>query len=200
MKRIGKWLLHILASALTIVLVIVLFPHVSRLLGYLLPDDSAAAIRASVILSQQFSQRTHLETLHITEDGSLNYEIKAAFLGTVASITADYTYEGSFGIDLSQITFSRSGSELTLTLPAPELLLDTLTPSDATVNTTLYPYLDENDYQRVLDEQKETCRARYLSGDQADTLWNATIAALEETVSTWLSNDGQLTICYVRAD
>lgn len=200
MKRIGKWLLHILASALTIVLVIVLFPHISRFLGNLLPDESAAAIRASVILSQQFSQRTHLETLHITEDGSLNYEIKAAFLGTVASITADYTYEGSFGIDLSQIIFSRSGSELTLTLPAPELLLDTLTPSDATVNTTLYPYLDENDYQRVLDEQKETCRARYLSGDESERLWDATIAALEETISTWLADNGHLTIRYVRAD
>lgn len=200
MKRIGKWLLHILASALTIVLVIVLFPHVSRLLGTLLPDESAAAIRASVILSQQFSQRTHLETLHIIEDGSLNYEVKAAFLGTVASITADYTYEGSFGIDLSQITFSRSGSELTLTLPAPELLLDTLTPSDATVDTSLYPYLDENDYQRVLDEQKETCRARYLSGDESERLWDATIAALEETVSTWLADSGRLTIHYVRAD
>lgn len=200
MKRIGKWLLHILASALTIVLVIVLFPHVSRLLGTLLPDESAAAIRASVILSQQFSQRTHLETLHVTEDGSLNYEVKAAFLGTVASITADYTYEGSFGIDLSQITFSRSGSELTLTLPAPELLLDTLTPSDATVDTSLYPYLDENDYQRVLDEQKETCRARYLSGDESERLWDATIAALEETVSTWLADSGRLTIHYVRAD
>ena len=97
-----------------------------------MPDESAAAIRASVVLSQKLEQSAKLETLHVTEEGALNYEVKAAFLGTVASINADYTYEGSFGIDLQQVTMTRDGSVLTLTLPAPELLLDSLTPADIT--------------------------------------------------------------------
>ena len=126
MKRIGKWLLGLITSALTLVLVIVLLPYAAKWVARIMPDESAAAIRASVVLSQKLEQSAKLETLHVTEEGALNYEVKAAFLGTVASINADYTYEGSFGIDLQQVTMTRDGSVLTLTLPAPELLLDAL--------------------------------------------------------------------------
>ena len=123
MKRIGKWLLGLITSALTLVLVIVLLPYAAKWVARIMPDESAAAIRASVVLSQKLEQSAKLETLHVTEEGALNYEVKAAFLGTVASINADYTYEGSFGIDLQQVTMTRDGSVLTLTLPAPELPL-----------------------------------------------------------------------------
>lgn len=149
MKRIGKWLLGLITSALTLVLVIVLLPYAAKWVARIMPDESAAAIRASVVLSQKLEQSAKLETLHVTEEGALNYEVKAAFLGTVASINADYTYEGSFGIDLQQVTMTRDGSVLTLTLPAPELLLDSLTPADITRDLALYPYLDDNDLQRV---------------------------------------------------
>ena len=125
MKRIGKWLLGLITSALTLALVIVLLPYAAKWVARIMPDESAAAIRASVVLSQKLEQSAKLETLHVTEEGALNYEVKAAFLGTVASINADYTYEGSFGIDLQQVTMTRDGSVAdALTLPAPELLLD----------------------------------------------------------------------------
>ena len=140
MKRIGKWLLGLITSALTLVLVIVLLPYAAKWVARIMPDESAAAIRASVVLSQKLEQSAKLETLHVTEEGALNYEVNAAFLGTVASINADYTYEGSFGIDLQQVTMTRDGSVLTLTLPAPELLLDSLTPADITRDSALYPY------------------------------------------------------------
>lgn len=200
MKRILKWLLGIVSSALTVVLVIVLFPHVSRWVARLLPDESGAAIRASVILSQEFTNSAELETLRVKEDGALNYEVKAAFLGTVASITAEYAYEGSFGIDLHQVTFRREGGVLILVLPTPSLILDTITSSDITLDKTLYPYLDENDYQRVLEDQRLECRERYLSGDKAQELWDATTAALDETIARWLDADGGLTIRYEKAD
>lgn len=200
MKRIGKWLLGLISSALTIVLVIVLLPYATKWVARVMPDESAAAIRASVVLSQELSQSAKLETLHVTEAGALNYEVKAAFLGTVASITAEYTYEGSFGIDLRRVTMTRSGTVLTLTLPAPELLLDSLSPSDITRDSALYPYLDDNDLQRVLAEERQNCRARYLSGDHADSLWDATVAAMEQTVAQWLGDVGNFTIRYERAE
>jgi len=153
-KRIGKWLLGLITSALTLVLVIVLLPYAAKWVARIMPDESAAAIRASVVLSQKLEQSAKLETLHVTEEGALNYEVKAAFLGTVASINADYTYEGSFGIDLQQVTMTRDGSVLTLILPAPELLLDALTPADITRDSALYPYLDDNDLQRVLEDER----------------------------------------------
>lgn len=200
MKRIGKWLLGLITSALTLVLVIVLLPYAAKWVARIMPDESAAAIRASVVLSQRLEQSAKLETLHVTEEGALNYEVKAAFLGTVASITADYTYEGSFGIDLRRVTMTRSGTVLTLTLPAPELLLDSLTPSDITRDSALYPYLGDNDLQRVLSEERLTCRARYLSGEQTDALWDATVAAMTQTVSQWLDGAGNFTIRYERAE
>ena len=200
MKRIGKWLLGLISSALTIVLVIVLLPYAAKWVARVMPDESAAAIRASVVLSQELSQSAKLETLHVTEKGALNYEVKAAFLGTVASITAEYTYEGSFGIDLRRVTMTRSGTVLTLTLPSPELLLDSLSPSDITRDSALYPYLDDNDLQRVLEEERQNCRARYLSGDHADALWDATVAAMEQTVAQWLGDAGNFTIRYERAE
>ena len=111
MKRIGKWLLGLITSALTLVLVIVLLPYAAKWVARIMPDESAAAIRASVVLSQKLEQSAKLETLHVTEEGALNYEVNAAFLGTVASINADYTYEGSFGIDLQQVTMTRDGAD-----------------------------------------------------------------------------------------
>ena len=187
MKRIGKWLLGLITSALTLVLVIVLLPY-------------AATIRASVVLSQKLEQSAKLETLHVTEEGALNYEVKAAFLGTVASINADYTYEGSFGIDLQQVTMTRDGAVLTLTLPAPELLLDSLTPADITRDSALYPYLDDNDLQRVLEDERVSCRERYLSGERAEQLWDATVAAMEATVLQWMADAGGFTVRYERAE
>ena len=197
MKRIGKWLLGLITSALTLVLVIVLLPYAAKWIARIMPDESAAAIRASVVLSQKLEQSAKLETLHVTEEGALNYEVKAAFLGTVASINADYTYEGSFGIDLQQVTMTRDGSVLTLTLPAPELLrrLRAITRDSA-----LYPYLDDNDLQRVWEDERVSCRERYLSGERAAELWDATVAAMEATVAQWMADAGGFTVRYERAE
>ena len=118
----------------------------------------------------------------------------------MASINADYTYEGSFGIDLQQVTMTRDGSVLTLTLPAPELLLDSLTPADITRDSALYPYLDDNDLQRVLEDERVSCRERYLSGERAAELWDATVAAMEATVAQWMADAGGFTVRYERAE
>ena len=56
MKRIGKWLLGLITSALTLVLVIVLLPYAAKWVARIMPDESAAAIRASVVLSQKLEQ------------------------------------------------------------------------------------------------------------------------------------------------
>ena len=50
MKRIGKWLLGLITSALTLVLVIVLLPYAAMWVGLIMRDMAAAAVRASVAL------------------------------------------------------------------------------------------------------------------------------------------------------
>ena len=56
MKRIGKWLLGLITSALTLVLVIVLLPYAAKWVARMMPDESAAANRESVELSQELQQ------------------------------------------------------------------------------------------------------------------------------------------------
>ncbi len=186
MKRIGKWLVGVLASVLVLVLTIVLLPYASRLVAWLMPDDSAAAIQTATVLSRKLEETAMLETMHVSEEGIMQYEIKAAFIGTVASIDAAYTYEASFGINLKEVKIDLSDDALTLILPEPTLILDSLTPTDIQSNSTLYPYLDDNDVQQALEDQRLECRERYLSGDQVEALRNATFAAMESTVLQWL--------------
>ena len=85
-------------------------------------------------------------------------------------------------------------------LRAPELLLDALTPADITRDSALYPYLDDNDLQRVLEDERVSCRERYLSGERAEQLWDATVAAMEATVSQWMADAGGFTVRYERAE
>ena len=85
-------------------------------------------------------------------------------------------------------------------LPAPELLLDSLTPADITRDSALYPYLDDNDLQRVLEDERVSCRERYLSGERAAELWDATVAAMEATVAQWMADAGGFTVRCERAE
>ena len=103
MKAFMRWLSRIFGSAITIVLVIVLFPHLSRLAAKFMPDESGSAIKASAILSEKLEHSSRLETFRVSADGVLNYDIQAAFIGTVATINASYRYDASFGIDLQKV-------------------------------------------------------------------------------------------------
>lgn len=187
MKSILRWAGKVLGTALCVVLVLCLLPYASRLAGRLLPDESGAAIKATAVLSTQLSRTARLETLCVEEEGVLNEDIQAAFIGTVASVNVRYTYTASFGVDLQQIRLRTEGDTVTFILPAIEMLSDSLTPVESYRNTSWLPSFDDNDYQRLLDEERLNCRERYLSGDHAEELWNATTAALEETAGQWLA-------------
>ncbi len=188
MKSILRWAGKVLGTALCVVLVLCLLPYASRLAGRLLPDESGAAIKATAVLSTQLSRTARLETLHVEEEGVLNEDIQAAFIGTVASVNVRYTYTASFGVDLQQVRLRTEGDTVTFILPAVELISDSLTPVESYRNTSWLPSFDDNDYQRLLDEERLNCRERYLSGDHAEELWNATTAALEETAGQWLAD------------
>ena len=116
MKALLRWLAKIVGSAITIVLVVVIFPYVSQLAAKLMPDESGAAIKASAILASRLENSARLETMKVEEEGVLNYDIQAALLGSVANINVSYLYEASFGIDLSKVTMQASGNEIVFLL------------------------------------------------------------------------------------
>lgn len=197
MKAFFRWLARIISSVLTITLVIVLFPHISRLAAKLMPDESGAAIKASAILSEKLSHSSRLETLHIDTDGVLSYDIQAAFVGSVATINAAYQYEASFGIDLQKVRLQASGDEITVFLPETEVLLDSLTPVDVYRNDFWYPGFSDQDYETLMENERIKCRERYLSAEYEEQLWQANIEAFESTIAPWLTSlQAQLTFHY----
>ncbi len=201
MKRFGKWLAKVVGSALTMVLALVLLPHAGRLMASLMPDEGGAAIRASAVISQKLENAARLETLHVSEEGVLNHSINAAFIGTVASVDVKYLYEASFGIDLKEVDMQVSGGTIRFTLPKPGLLNDSLTPIEAYRDDAWYPYFDDNDYHKLLEEERTARRENYLTGDMEATLWDATTNAFDETIAKWLTDvQGQFDIQYAMAE
>lgn len=197
MKALLRWLARIISSVLTISLVIVLFPHLSRIAARIMPDESGAAIKASAILTEKLTNSGRLETLQISADGVLNYDIQAAFVGSVATINAAYQYEASFGIDLQKVKMQATGNEITFFLPEPEVLLDSLTPVEVYRNDFWYPGFSDQDYEALMENERLKCRERYLSAEYQEQLWQASIDAFERTIAPWLTAlHGQLTFHY----
>lgn len=186
MKALMRWLARIVGTALTVILIIVLFPFVSRLAARLLPDEAGASIKTSAILAAKLQDTARLETLQVEEDGVLHYDIKAALLGSVASINMQYRYEASFGLDLTRVGIQRNGASLTLLLPQPELILDGLRPIEVIRDDFWYPGFSDADYETLLENERQSRREVYLSGDKKQRLYDASVSALDRTIKAWM--------------
>lgn len=197
MKALLKWLGRTVGSALTLVLVIVLLPHASRLMNSILPDLSGAAVTVSATLARNLQQSARLETAIAEEEGVLESGTEALFLGRVQKVIVRYTYRASLGIDLSKVQVKIAGNTITLLLPEMEVLSDSLTPEEISKDDFWYPLTEER-LQTLLNQEQERCRAYYLE-EHAHTnqAWADTVAALESTVSQWIAlGDNRLTIEY----
>lgn len=200
MKAFLRWLAKTVGGALTAILVIVLFPYVSRLASALLPDEGGAAIRASAVLSTKLENSARLETLKVEEDGVLHYDIRAAFIGSVAEVNVSYRYEASFGIDLREVTMQIVGDEIVFTLPQPTLIQDVLTPSEVYKDDFWYKGFSLEDYERLLESERLARREVYLTGESSEQLWDATVTAFENTVANWLKQvDARVKLTCLRA-
>lgn len=187
MKRFLHWLGRVIGTAVTLVLVIVLLPYVSKLASAFLPDLSGAAVNATVLLSHRMESSARLETAVIEDESVLNATTNAMFLGQVQSVNIQYVYRASIGIDLKKVQIALRGQTITLTLPPLEVLSDSITPIQVEKDDFWYPLTEER-RQKLLDEELAQCRQRcleeYLTSPEA---WDSTVSAVESTVSGWLS-------------
>ena len=197
MKPFLRWLANISGSVVVIALLIMFFPHITKFAKKIMPDESGSAIRASAVIATKLENGARLETLKVEEDGVLDYDIRAAFLGSVANLSASYTYEASFGIDLKKVALRLSNSEITFLLPMPELIQDSLSPKEVYSDDFWYPGFSKADYQRVMEDERIACREAYLDGDKGVVLQEATLKAFEETITAWIKEiNHNLTIHY----
>lgn len=188
MKRIGQWFVRTLGKAMVLILTIILLPYVSKLASAVLPDLSGAAMNTSILLSHKMENSARLETTVIEDEGILQSSTDAMFLGTVQSVTVQYQYKASVGIDLSKVQMKVRGKTITLLLPPLEILSDSLTPMHLEKNDFFYPLTEER-RQKLLDDEllacRERCLAEYLASPEA---WTNTVAAMENTVGSWMAS------------
>lgn len=200
MKALFRWLLKLLTSAVTMVLVFVMLPYATRFAARIMPDEAGAAIKASAVIAEKLQNSARLETLRVEEEGVLNYSVKPAFLPAVAEITARYKYEASFGVDLSKVTIQIAGSHVTFVLPQHEVIQDSLTPTEIYRDDYWYPWIKDEKYEKLFEDERIKRRNDYLNGEKESALWTATVDAFEKTIAPWLLNlNGQLTFNCVQA-
>ncbi len=200
MKAFLRWLAKVVGSAVSVILIVVLFPYVSRLASKYLPDESGAAIRTSAILATELANSARLETLRVVEDGVINYDIRAAFLGTVATVNVTYKYEGSFGIDLQKVQMQVEEHTITFILPRAEVIQDVLTPNEVYKEDFWYKGFTLEDYENLLETERLARRDVYLSGENQERLWEATIDAFKATIEPWIADAaGSVEFVYTQA-
>lgn len=188
MKGFLRWLSRVAATVVTVVLIIVLLPYASRLASAVLPDLSGAALNTSILLSHKMENSTRLETSVVEDEGVLNSTTEAMFIGQVQSVSIQYLYRASIGIDLSKVQMSVRGSTITLTLPQVEILSDSITPQQVEKNDFWYPLTEER-RQKLLESELALCRQRCLDEyTTSEEAWQNTVSAIENTISSWLSN------------
>ena len=196
MKAFLKWLGRVIGTALCLVLVIVMLPYASRWAAQIIPDLTGAAMTTSATLSRKLAQSARLECIQAEREGVLESTVDALLIGTVQSVQIAYDYHASIGIDLSKVEVRVEGSRITLALPEMEVISDSLTPTQIDRKDFWYPLTDER-REKLLQDEREACRAAELEAAKTDEGWAYVTAALENTISGWIGAESpRLTIQY----
>ena len=196
MKAFLKWLGRVIGTALCLVLVIVMLPYASRWAAQIIPDLTGAAMTTSATLSRKLAQSARLECIQADREGVLESTVDALLIGTVQSVQIAYDYHASIGIDLSKVEVRVEGSRITLALPEMEVISDSLTPTQIDRKDFWYPLTDER-REKLLQDEREACRAAELEAAKTDEGWAYVTAALENTISGWIGEESpRLTIQY----
>ena len=196
MKAFLKWLGRVIGTALCLVLVIVMLPYASRWAAQIIPDLTGAAMTTSATLSRKLAQSARLECIQADREGVLESTVDALLIGTVQSVQIAYDYHASIGIDLSKVEVRVEGSRITLALPEMEVISDSLTPTQIDRKDFWYPLTDER-REKLLQDEREACRAAELEAAKTDEGWAFVTAALENTISGWIGAESpRLTIQY----
>ena len=199
MKAILRWIAGVIGTIIALAATIVLLPYAGDIVNKIMPDVTSAAERTAGVISSKLSESARLESITVTESGTVNHDLSLAGI-SVGGVTFDYDYTASFGIDLKRVQMVVSGSKIVFMLPQPELILDDLVPRNISRKDTLV-IISDDDYEALLERERLACRARYLSGDRQQELWDATVRVMQSTIEVWLTNvDDRLSFEYALLD
>lgn len=188
MKRIGKWCIRLLSTALILALVIAALPYASRMLGLLFPQ--ADPVYTTTLLKREMAKVGKLSCLEYQDTGVAAASTSALFLGEVQKISVPYTYQIALGVDLNQVSFSPQADRIVLRLPTVEMLYDSFTVSgEAEIHDFWLP-ISQAGYQAFLDDQAAACRQAILSDSQLMAqARDAAVEKLAALYAQWLQDE-----------
>ena len=182
---LGRFLIRVVGTALSLALFVVLLPYVSRLAVRLLPQQEDYAQQQAIILSEKLSASARMETSKADVSGVLSSTVVAKWIGTVRNNSYTYSYHASIGVDLSKATARASGNTVIVTLPEPEVLMDSIEVTSE-VTDDFWSRMSTKDRDAMLAEEKLRLRTEQLEKySLSGELWDNTVKALEGTFSSW---------------
>jgi len=190
MKKTGRWLMSVSARVVAVLLIVMLFPFVSRWARNLFFDIQGEIRTQSIVLTRKLEASQRLETVKVSEEGTLQADTSVILLGTVGTTVIDYRYEASLGIDLKKVELRTEEERIVFLLPELEVLTDSIEAQKVN-KQNFWSRAIEKSTEQLLSEKRESCRRYYLEENEhsAET-WADTVKALENTVCQWLEGTG----------
>lgn len=196
MKTIKKLLIKLLSIAIVIFLIITFWPSIRSWLAGMLPNSQFE--HTSTQLSHTMESKGDLVIATYTDTGVAYAKKDAALIGTVAEVNVPYQYEINFGFPLSEVTLTATEKGITVKIPPIRVLSENFSVTGEVKKNDFWRLIDENSYQRIINDQAAACLAQYTANDAyATDLWNAACKALTTSLCEW-SGDADLPLTYVK--
>ena len=186
-RRLGA----ILTLAIALTLANVFSPYLKNWFSHFLPrvDYSSAVER----LTHEMVKAGELIAVRHTDTGVMTGTIDALFLGTVSRVSASYLYEIGLGIKLEDVALTPGDTELTVTVPKPQVLYDHFQVTGDIQNDDFWGLASQKRYQQMLDDRQAACRQSYLDDPQCmEQAWEAACEQLETLFRQWTGENLKL--------
>ncbi len=198
MKRFGKWLLRVLATALGIALAVFIVRY-----GWDWVNGSILGgkyRRATEIIAHEMLKGGEMTSLKYSDQAVMESSTRALLIGDVQKVTVPYAYEIGLGIRLDQVTVEAKEDGVAVTVPKAKMIYDSFqVTGEPKVSDFLYP-LSESRYQEMLNEQEKECREKYLSNEEyLDAAWGEACALIRAQAEQW-TGEKELNLVFKKAE
>ncbi len=196
MKNGRRRIFRMFRNAFTVLLVLLLLPFALRLADRLFPDLTGRIQAQSTLLLRELKASSRLETMKVSEEGTLESNTRVILLGEVGRTTIHYRYEGSFGIDLGRVELRTEGTKLIFLLPPIEILNDHIEPLTVRRKDFLSYAIDPS-IQSLMELQRLKCRDQILTEKAvAEEAWEDTVQAFRKTIAQWIDEGNSQLFTY----
>lgn len=184
MKRLGRFILRVLALALAIVLAVALLPYARDLLRAYFPQGKYE--QTTTRLTHEMQAVGELTAVRHSDTGVMTATVDALLVGTVQKVSVPYAYEIGLGLRLSDVVLTPTESGIIVSVPDAEMLHDSFSVTGDPDVSDFWYRLTESRYQQMLNAQAAACRAEYLEDPVVmQEAWDAACEQLSALFAKW---------------